>query len=752
MLADEHRWASVLLVIGLALALVVHAAHYWPFFSDDALISLRYAKRFASGLGLTWSDGERVEGYTDFLWVFILGVVGKLGVDYIACARAIDFVGVLAAILLQGFSHLSGRWMPSRLLASGPLLALSAPLAVWAIGGLEHGLMAGVLALAFLCVGRRVLGDQAVGRGDLVAGLPFAALALLRADGVVLVGAALVGALFAAPRHAPRLVRAVVLGLPALFAVLAQLTFRRLYYGEWQPNTALAKLAFNGTRLLLGLSYLRAGYGALVVLLAIALFGTYRLFLQKRVRETLIPWSVTLAWTLYLLVVGGDIFPGYRQLVFPIVALGAVVASWAEHRHTELRAHLALLVPACFHLFPQMNESENLRAKQELWEWDGLPIGTALKGAFGPRKPLLAVDAAGALPYWSELPALDMLGLNDRYIAHHPPAGFGTGPIGHELGDGAYVWSRKPDLIAFNNAAGARDPRFLSGHQLVAMPEFHRLYQWIRIQGTIGNRAYGEIWIRREGGKLGIEQRADRVRIPGYFFTGQASGAAARIDKGDKLFAFVSSDTPGELPALTLGPGRFEPRVIGGTSDTTLGFRCGGIAMHHQGDARSPVLEFDRPSDVIVSIAPKSGTSAIEAVEFVRLDAATSTLRCTPRDQPVTVDQGALSEPKRENTVWALPSNVIFGPAGLAVKLSAVAHPKSIEISVDNDDTYRVEGLLVGQRVYSKEITLRENGGGLAVHSLAVSAGEAPHGIDEIFVTPLAGDGNFAVGHVRVTE
>ena len=174
--------------------------------------------------------------------------------------------------------------------------------------------------------------------------------------------------------------------------------------------------------------------------------------------------------------------------------------------------------------------------------------------------------------------------------------------------------------------------------------------------------------------------------------------------------------------------------------------------MHHQGGARSPVLDLDRPSDIIVSIAPKSGTSAIEAVEFVRVDAATSALRCTPRDQPVTVDQNALSEPKRENTFWALPSNVIFGQAGLAVKLPAVAHPKSIELSVDNDDTYRVEGLLAGQRVYSKEIRLRENGGGLAVHSLPVSAGDAPRGIDEIFVTPLAGDGNFAVGHVRVTE
>ena len=44
-------------------------------------------------------------------------------------------------------------------------------------------------------------------------------------------------------------------------------------------------------------------------------------------------------------------------------------------------------------------------------------------GRDSEEEPLFAVTAAGCLPYFSELPALDMLGLNDRHIAHHrPPA------------------------------------------------------------------------------------------------------------------------------------------------------------------------------------------------------------------------------------------------------------------------------------------------------------------------------------------
>ena len=45
-----------------SLALGLHACRYMPFICDDALISLRYAKRLLEGQGLTWNPGERVEG------------------------------------------------------------------------------------------------------------------------------------------------------------------------------------------------------------------------------------------------------------------------------------------------------------------------------------------------------------------------------------------------------------------------------------------------------------------------------------------------------------------------------------------------------------------------------------------------------------------------------------------------------------------------------------------------------------------
>src|SRR5581483_8262248 len=92
---------------------------------------------------------------------------------------------------------------------------------------------------------------------------------------------------------------------------------------------------------------------------------------------------------------------------------------------------------------PWRRDPEVQRGHDERWEWDGKVLGDLLRRAFSPSQPLMAVDTAGCLPYFSGLPSLDMLGLNDAYIAHHTPAGFGHGAIGHELGDGRYVLSRR---------------------------------------------------------------------------------------------------------------------------------------------------------------------------------------------------------------------------------------------------------------------------------------------------------------------
>jgi hypothetical protein len=55
------------------------------------------------------------------------------------------------------------------------------------------------------------------------------------------------------------------------------------------------------------------------------------------------------------------------------------------------------------------------------------------------RDDLIAVNTAGALPYYSERPAIDMLGLTDATIAQRPVFIVSPGWAGHRRGWGAYV-------------------------------------------------------------------------------------------------------------------------------------------------------------------------------------------------------------------------------------------------------------------------------------------------------------------------
>ena len=105
-----------LVVVLLGVAFDAHCRHYWPFLSDDALISFRYAERLTQGDGLTWNDGERVEGYSNLLWVLLVAGLHRLGIDSLVASRLLGFAGAYGAILAVGLGPRSPALSLPRLL------------------------------------------------------------------------------------------------------------------------------------------------------------------------------------------------------------------------------------------------------------------------------------------------------------------------------------------------------------------------------------------------------------------------------------------------------------------------------------------------------------------------------------------------------------------------------------------------------------------------------------------------------------
>ncbi len=119
----------------------VFALHVWlyrAFYIDDALISLRYVRQFVAGNGLVYNVGERVEGYSNFLWVILAAIFGWAQVDLIWATQFLGIIfGAGVLVVVAWFTrHLRWPWV------APALLVVVGPFAAWVMGGLETILFA----------------------------------------------------------------------------------------------------------------------------------------------------------------------------------------------------------------------------------------------------------------------------------------------------------------------------------------------------------------------------------------------------------------------------------------------------------------------------------------------------------------------------------------------------------------------------------------------------------------------------------
>ncbi len=544
--APQLHWTyTVLAALPALLLLGLHITLYHPFIADDALISLRYAERFVEGLGLTWTDGERVEGYSNLSWVLATAALHAFGMDLITAARVLGVLAMGGAIVCVArctAGDTRGRWAASALAACA--LAVTGPIAVWAIGGLEQAFIALFLALAL------VEADRLIEAGEISrpwrCALPLAALCVTRPDSPVLVAGLLFGLMCALGWRA--LPRVIVIGLMSATAVAAQLAFRLAYYGEWVPNSARAKLALTFDRLVHGVIYVLDAALHLWPLLAL---GLVLLVVAHRAWRRMAPaLAVMVLWTLYVMTIGGDIFPARRHVVALLVPLALVLAIGLREAFETRRASTLMLPLTVLALAAQIHltarDPQNFLATTERWEWDGEVIGRLLNRAFHAEQPLLAVDSAGCLPYFSRLPALDMLGINDRFLASHPPADFGHGRVGHELGNGEYVMSRVPDLVLPCLAQGASHGCYRSGRELLARKDFRARYRLVNFEGQEPYRFRSQIFVRTDG-RIGIRSSREGVAVPGHFFA--VGNAVTMLDAAGRVGVALK---PGQSVALRI--------------------------------------------------------------------------------------------------------------------------------------------------------------------------------------------------------
>lgn len=426
------RWVPALGALG-ALALGIRASRaYQGNVVDDAATSLRYAANWVAGHGLVFQAGERVEGYTNFLWVVVLAACRlssqQLGVGYQALAVACNVVlmalavGVTSSLARFAFAD---RWLP--VVVTTLAVALDEGFTTWGALGLEGHLLAlcQLAALAPLVLETT--------RWGVATGLAVAAALMTRPDAALFVlPLALVLGLRSRRGAADRrqaLVALACAGLPygAYFATRAS------YYGALLPNTFYLKVGDGIDGWARGGQYLASFvsvHRGTPLLALLALFA-WRAPLARVLIGYLLLHAVYVAY------VGGDFFAGHRLLVPTVpclaLALGAgcdalgLVGRRAQVVGVALVSWLGLaysggLQGGAFGLEVRANAAKMTRDRRFM-TWLGahkLP---------GSR---LATGLIGHAGLYADIPVVDLYGVVDRDLARRRVAGFGSGKAGHE--------------------------------------------------------------------------------------------------------------------------------------------------------------------------------------------------------------------------------------------------------------------------------------------------------------------------------
>jgi hypothetical protein len=463
---------------------VIDGERYFSLF-DDAMVSMRYARNLANGYGLVWNPGgERIEGYTNPLWVVYMSIIHLLPLPQsktsllvqltaaVLLAINLYFVRKIALAVSNGSTPVS--------LGAVVLTAMYLPINHWSLQGMEVSVLVLIMSVCLWgviqCLEHRtfsvslyiLLGLSTFIRQDMA--IPFAGLMMFQAA--------------ADPLNRRR---HLVWGSLILASCLAaQTLFRLWYFGDPLPNTYYLKLTgypitlrltrglyvllqfvwhFNPWLFALPFALAARGDRRIRLLLsALIVQMMYSTYVggdaweywggSNRFISIAMPgFFVLLSYTLFLvsrLLIGvmsadsalGSMATTSRQsYIFPLLILGAVMSVNSIYG-TVAWAELLLITPPLHSGNHQSNRREAAEA--------------LVLREITTRDTRMVVARAGTLPYFSDLHSIDLLGKTDEQVAHMNMRREASGlhrfiefRPGHMKFDYAYsIGQLKPDVIA----------------------------------------------------------------------------------------------------------------------------------------------------------------------------------------------------------------------------------------------------------------------------------------------------------------
>lgn len=451
----------VLALLVLLGSTLYEARQYHFNVTDDAYISFQYAKNLAQGNGLVFNPGERVEGYTNFLWVILLTPLYKitqlLHVDFTRVAIYLNILIGLANLTL--IYRIGNKFLAK----DGLALALTLLLCVldnsfpyYAMSAMENHLY---LFWMLLVIDSLL---QPARFQWLWIGLFLSLVNLTRPDGILFVLSYLfIYGLKSLKSWQPNLLKTAMVWLLVFGGYFV---WRYHYYDSFLPNTFYLKVGHNFSGMQRGLEYTRSFLEDRYYLPLVALFAIF--WISHSVVSLLLCYLVV--HVLYIVYVGGDFYSGHRFYVFllPFIYLliGKVVQEW--RKQTEQRVVLVvacLLTVGLLFLFAKRGY-ERGPYQQEIVRW-GEAVDNNVRymkwlGQIAPSGSSMVVGDIGATGFFADIKVLDYFGVIDPVVARQKVGGFGQGKPGHEkTAPWAYLLDQHPTYIKWGYIHGDLHPK-----------------------------------------------------------------------------------------------------------------------------------------------------------------------------------------------------------------------------------------------------------------------------------------------------
>jgi hypothetical protein len=495
------RWGWYAACAGLVIFYFFNVLTFFDYTQDDPGITFRYGANLFDGKGLVYNGGDRVEGYSNFGFVVLMGLVCKLlsFLDHyryyvIAAAKFINLAAGLATLFFcYRFSRDFLKKERYIALLTAFLVAANGAFVINVSSPMETATYSLLLMMVMFFLSRYQRDIGAPMTGVLVLGFVFS---IWRIDAPVLVAGFFLAFLLARRFRVQRRDWLLLVGWLALYG--GYTAFRLLYFGQLLNNPFYAKVA-PGMDVPILLSYTDQYFMCLgdnsflflvIFLLAVAL--DYERYLLPLV-------LIATQWA-YIAVVNGDWMPGFRfwapltpcmafllvgaidqpfkgmsarlQSVLKTLLIAAVAFWWAAGARNiyELGGYKPYRF---FNNFRTMS----LVSMNPYW-----PTARWLEG-HAQSNTVIAVQEGGFIPFLTNLKAIESYGLCNKELTRVPG---NRGKLGlkvtWQLDDPGTRWiiNQKPDFLIIGPSNDYKAPQTLFGNYALVPMQQASMFIYVR--------------------------------------------------------------------------------------------------------------------------------------------------------------------------------------------------------------------------------------------------------------------------------